>query len=57
MYLLVNKDNIIVGSAINKPSEEQCSKIGQMVYKIERKDYHPTMIGQKLVDFEVSKVD
>lgn len=57
MYLLVNKDNIIVGSAINKPSEEHCSKVGQMVYKIDRKDYSPNMIGEKLVDFDVSKVE
>lgn len=57
MYLLVNEDNVIVGSAVNKPSESHCSKCGQIVYKIDRRDYSPEMIGQKLVDFEVSKTD
>ena len=53
MYLLVNKDNIIVGSAVNKPSDEQCSKAGQFVYEIDRKEYSPEMIGRKLVEFDI----
>lgn len=55
MYLLVNKDNIIVGSAVNKPSESHCSACGQIVYKIDRKEYTPDMIGKKLIDFEITK--
>ena len=53
MYLLVNEDDIIVGSAMNKPSEAHCSAVGQRVFEIDRREYSPEMIGQKLVDFQL----
>lgn len=52
MYILVNKDNIIVGSAVNKPSVEQCSKNGQRVFHLPNSEYEPEMIGTELVSYE-----
>lgn len=53
MYILVNKDNIIVGSAFNKPSEFCCSKNMQRIYEIPDSEYNPDMIGSSLVEFDV----
>lgn len=52
MYILVNKDNVIVGSAFNKPSESCCSKNMQKVYQIPDNEYDPEMIGSSLVSYE-----
>jgi hypothetical protein len=53
MYILVNDRNIIVGSAMNLPSKESCSARGYRIYEIDGNEFSPTMIGTKLVDFEV----
>jgi len=52
MYILVNQDNIIVASSTKKPSVEDCSSKGLMVYKVSNEEYSPTLIGQKLDEFE-----
>lgn len=52
MYILVNKDNVIVGSAFNKPSEACCSKNMQRVFEIPDTEYTPEMIGTKIVSYD-----
>lgn len=52
MYILVNKDNIIVASAVNKPSEHSCSKKGQKVFQLPDAEYSPEMIGSELVSYD-----
>lgn len=53
MYILVNSNNIIVGSAKNMPSESTCSKKGQKVYEIPDSEYDPSMINSSLKSFEI----
>lgn len=55
MYLLVDGDNIIVGSVNNRPNEEDCSKNGYRVFEIKDEEYSVDMIGSPLVDYEVVK--
>jgi hypothetical protein len=52
MYLIVREsDNIIVGSAVNKPSELDLKSKNRLVYEISNSDFSVDMIGQKLIDF------
>lgn len=53
MYILVNKDNIIVGCAAKKVDEAQASTNGQRVFEIDSEDFDIEMIGQKLEDFDI----
>lgn len=56
MYILVNQENIIVASSTKKPSEADCSARGLVVYKIDSTEYSPTLIGQKLEDFDMVEI-
>lgn len=53
MYILVNKENVIVASSTKKPSVADCSEKGLIIYKISSTEYDPTLIGQKLEEFDV----
>lgn len=53
MYILVNQEHIIVASSTRKPNESDCSSKGLMIYKLSEGEYNPTIIGQKLEDFEI----
>jgi len=55
MYILVNKDNIIVGSCNNKPSEESCSANGQRVFEIANSEYTPEILGSSLLKYDIVK--
>lgn len=56
MYILVNEKNIIVGSAVKKPSEAHCSANNQKIYEIPNEEYTPEIIGSELVEFDVVRV-
>ena len=56
MYILVNKEDVIVGSAVNKPSEYCCSKNMQRVYEIPNEEYSPELIGSQLISYESVKM-
>lgn len=53
MYILVNKDNIIVGSSNNKICEKSCSQNGYRVFEIEDSEYSVDLIGTVLTDYDV----
>ena len=53
MYILVNKNKIIVGSAVNKPSKESCSAAGYKIYEIDDSEFNIDMIGTELVSFDI----
>lgn len=53
MYIIVNKDNIIIASSKSKPSEEICSENSQRIYEVDDAEYDINMIGQVLEDFDV----
>jgi len=53
MYILVNENNIIVGSAVNKPDENSCSKNNQKIFKIKDEEYSVELLGTKLLDYDV----
>lgn len=57
MYILVNSDNIIVGSAVNKPSTISCSKRGQKIFQIPDEEFDPSIIGSELVSYDTVEVD
>jgi len=52
MYILVNRENVIVASSTKKPCVADCSEKGLMIYKVASEEYSPMLIGQKLDDFE-----
>jgi len=56
MYILVNEKNVIVGSAVNMPSETCCSKNKQKIYHIPNDEYDPSMIGASLVSYDKVEV-
>lgn len=56
MFILVNSENIIVGSAVNMPSEKCCSKRGQKIYQIPDSEYRPDLIGNQLVSYDSVEV-
>jgi len=53
MYILVNQQNIIIGSAHNKPDESISSANGHRIYEIENTEFSPNMIGEVLEDFDI----
>jgi len=53
MFLLVNQNDIIIGSAMNKPSKSSCSSLGYRIYEIDKSEFFTEMVGTKLVDFEI----
>lgn len=53
MYILVNKENIIVASSKGKPSESDCSAKSLRIYDIVDEEFTPLMIGQVLKDFDI----
>ena len=53
MYILVNQEDVIVASSTKKPSEIDCSEKGLNIYKISSSEYNPTLIGQKIENFEM----
>lgn len=53
MYILVNKDDVIVGSCNNKPSETSCSKNGYRIFEMDRDEYDPQMIGSPLLKYDI----
>ena len=55
MYILVNREKIIVASSKSKPSEEACSAKGQRIYEVDDSEYDPTMIGKVLEEFDVTE--
>lgn len=52
MYILVNENDVIVGSAMNKPSIVECSKNKQRVFHLPDSEYEPEIIGSKLVSYD-----
>jgi hypothetical protein len=57
MFILVDKNNTIVGSATNPIDEADCSKNNLRVFKIPKEEFSYDLIGQKLEDFEESGDD
>lgn len=53
MYILVNENNIIVGSCNNLPDEAACSRNGQRIFEVSDSEYTPTMLGSVLEDFDI----
>lgn len=56
MYILVNKENIIVASSKGKPCEAQASANNLRVYDVVDEEYTPTMIGQVLTNFSTVEI-
>lgn len=56
MFIIVREhDGIIVGSAINPINIDEASKNGRIVYEIDDVDFDRSLIGQKLIDYEIIK--
>lgn len=57
MFILVDKNNTIVGCATNPVDEADCSKNNLRVFKIPKDEFSYDLIGQMLEDFEENSDD
>lgn len=53
MYILVDVNDVIIGTSSGKPCEKHCSRLGYRIFYISPAEFKSDMLGSKLTSYDI----